>query len=306
LSARGPLLAALVLAAAPLLAGSARLEVDLAPRTATVGEPILVTLTLRLDGSPAGAGPNFPEWTESWGDATVLEASPVARREEGGETLFVQKLRLAAFRPGRIALPLRQVRLDGPPATTLSTPADLALEIRSVLSGDATKLAPKPPDPPRPLPVPHAFAWTATALAALAIGAAILLWRRPGAAARTRAATALPPLAELELALATLDGQPPVAAQAALSLGLRRYLGRSFEFPAVESTTSELARRLDRRGLERDLVKRCVRLLREADGVKFARQPTDAAAVARGRDEARTLALGVEQHLHPPVAGESA
>lgn len=288
--------------ATPALAEPARLEVDLAPRTATVGDPVIVTLTLRLDAADRDRQASFPEWAEAWGDATVLAASPVVKRDEGGQLLVVQKLRLAAYRPGRIALPPREIRLDGAPPATLETPADLALDIRSVLAGDDKNAAPEPADPPRALPVPAAFAWTAAALAALAIVAGILLWRRPRVPSGAPSASPLSPLAELERALAGLGGQGPVAAQTALSLALRRYLGRSFGFPAAESTTSELARRLDRLGLERELVKRFVRLLRESDAVKFALQPTDGAAVARGCDEARALALAVEQHLHPPAA----
>jgi hypothetical protein len=302
LIAKRTLLALLVAVATPALAEPARLDVDLAPRTATVGDPVIVTLTLRLDAADRDRRASFPEWGEAWGDAAVLAVSPVVQRDETGRHLVVQKLRLAAYRPGRIALPPREIHLAGAPPTSLATPADLALDIRSVLTGDDKNAAPEPADPPRALPVPAAFAWTVAALAALALAAGIVLWRRPRVASRAPAATALAPLAELERALAGLGGQPPVAAQTALSLALRRYLGRSLGFPAAESTTSELARRLDRCGLERDLVKRFVRLLRDADAVKFALQPTDGAAIARGCDEARALALAVEQHLQPPVA----
>ena len=293
-----PLLVLAGLTAAPLAA--ATIDVDLAPRTATVGDPIVATLTLRLDESERQRAASFPEWNGAWGDAVVLDASPVARREEAGGTLLVQKLKLAAYKTGRISLPARPIRLEGEPAVTLSTPADLALDIRSVLPDDGKEAAPKPPDPPRPLRVPAAFGWAAAALAALAIGAAILVARQPRAAGSAASAPRLSPFEELEKTLAALASQAPASAQAALSLGLRRYLGRCFDFPAAESTTSELARRLDRRGLERELVRGLVKLLREADGVKFARQPTDAAAVVRGRDEARALAAAIEQHLHPP------
>jgi hypothetical protein len=291
-------------AAAPLAA--ATLGVDLAPASATVGDPVTATLTLRLDPGEAERDALFPDWAGAWGEATILDASPVTRREERGAVLLVQKLHLAGYKTGRIALPAQRIRLEGEPPAEFATPSDLALDIRSVLPGDAKSLAPRPPDPPRPLAVPAAFAWTAATLAALAIGAAILVRRQPRRAGAAAGAQHLTPLAELERALAVLAGQPPVVAQAALSLGVRRYLGRSFGFPAAESTTSELARRLDRRGLERETVRRLLKLLRDADGVKFARQPTDAAAVARGREEALALAATIERHLHPPPAGEAA
>lgn len=304
--ARGALLALLAVAAAPSFAAPAALEVDLAPRTATVGDPVIVTLGLRLEAAERDRPAIFPDWGESWGEATVLATSPVVRRDGGDHVLLVQKLRLAAYRPGRIALPPREIHLGGTSPATLSTPADLALEIRSVLPGDGKEAAPEPPDPPRALPVADAFAWTAAALAVLALAGAVLLGRRPAAPAAARRASAPSPLAELERALGALDALEPTEAERALSLALRRYLGRSLGIPAAESTTSELARRLDQRGLERDLVRRLVRLLRDADGVKFALRPADAEIVARGREEARTLAQACELHLHPPTAGEAA
>jgi hypothetical protein len=70
--------------------------------------------------------------------------------------------------------------------------------------------------------------------------------------------------------------------------------------PAPAWSTSELARRLVRRELEGSLVQRGVRLLRDIDAIKFARQPADGEALERRVGEAREVARTVEARLHPP------
>jgi len=312
-------------------------DVEVAPGPHTVGDRIEVVLTVSVPGA-ADARPRFPAWGETWGEAEVFAAGPPQRVEAGGEapdapqTLWRQSLVLAAFRPGRIELPPREIAVplageaDVPPRSEsvvpqareagrrgtarVSTPDDLALEIASVLpaaeggEGEGAEIPPpRPPAPPRELPLGAAFWWTlAAGLGLLAALAGLAAVRRRKAAAAGTPAPHLPPLAELDRALAAARAAAsPAAGLAGVSLALRRFLGRTLGFPAAESTTSEVQRQLLARHLPTGLPRRAVDLLRACDLVKFARQPAPGGAVDRWAGEAARIGREVDRHLHPPV-----
>jgi hypothetical protein len=307
-AARGLLVALAAALAAPAAAAlltlaEPSLEVELDPPQATVGEPVAVVLTLRLDSEPAAA-PRFPSWGERWGGAEVRQVGE-PERLSGESPAYRQRLVVAAFRTGEIALPPQAVALPLADRTLqVSTPADLVLRVRSVLPPGETASEPKPGAPLRPLPWGERFLWTAATLGALCLGAALLLARRERRAKGAAAAPPLPPLAELEAALAALD--PAAAAErlhTAISHHLRRYLGRALGFAAVESTTTEVQRVLLHR-LPGDLARRAARLLRDCDRVKFAREEASAALAVERAGAAREIAVAVEEHLRPPAPAE--
>jgi len=288
-----------LLAGEPVVAEIApRVNVALAPTQATVGDPITATLVVRLGDGDDAATVRFPDWSQNWGDARVLEVAPPQRRSAPGGSEVVQVIRLAAYRTGVIELPAKTIEISGDPPRRLTTPGPLHFEIRSVLPESGQAPQPRKPAEPRPLPIPIAFWWAAGALAAALVATLWTLRRRRSLAA---AARALPsPFAELEAALAGLASADPVAGHAALSLALRRYLGRSFSIPAAESTTSELGRRLEGCGFDREPARDVVRLLREVDPIKFARQPAGADELRARVAVARRIAEAVRLHLSPP------
>lgn len=295
-------LAALLLAppgAAPAQAPAA-VAVTLDPPALTVGDPVAATLELVVEGD--GADALFPDWTNGWGEAEVLEAGPVERTPVGGGTRLRQRIRITAFRPGEIALPPVEVLRGASGPAIAATPATLALEVRSVLPADESEIAPLPPEPPRPLDLPRAVFWAIGGMLAAILAAALLARRRRLADA---AAPAVPPHAELLAALDALAGAEPEAGHRALSHALRRYLGRALAFPALESTTREIERALASRHLEAALVRRAGRLLREGDLVKFGRRPASGADLEAGVAEARAVGEAVEAHLRPPAASEA-
>lgn len=286
--------------AATLASGaeSPTIGVELEPRTIAVGDPVVATLTLKLGATDAPRETTFPDWSKGWGKAEVLEASPVERTIFGEGVQLVQRLRLTAFEPGTVALPPVEVRLAGEPGLRILTPPSLALEVRSVIPADDKELKPAPPALPRALTVPRSFWWTLATGGALAVLAALLAWRnRPGA--DPLAAPELSPLAELERALALLAAEPPAGAFAHLSQALRRYLGRRLGFRALESTTTEVQRRLATQRFEPAFVQRTVRLLRLADQVKFAQRPAGQEEATARIAEARELAGAIENRLAP-------
>lgn len=279
------LLAALLATQAP----SVRVELD--PAAITVGDP--VTALVVVEGTEAA--PQIGPWSTSWGEAEIAESGPV---EPAGSGRWQQRLRLTAFRTGELTLPPPEVVADGVSLTA----EPITLTIRSVLPPDEENPAPRPPAPPVPLPTPAAFWWLLAALTAFTLaGVALLAERERQRRREVRPRPAVPPLAELLAALAPLGGGESEAGHTALSLALRRYLGRRLDFPAAESSTSEISRWLATQRLGRDLARTTVQLLRDCDQVKFARRPATAAELASRLVLAREVAGEIETSLQPPA-----
>ncbi len=305
-------LPALAVSQTPAPGAAPRLAVTLEPETLTVGDRVRATLSLTADPSALAGEPRFPAWGETWGTAEVLETTPVERRDAGGGRVeYRQSVVLTAFRPGRVALPPRTVALPGAEATrALETPADLALSVRSVLPPAAEGKAPpepRPPAPPRALPLGRAFWWTLAAMGLVACGALGLAVARARAAAGAGAGAgsrrALPPAEELAASLAEAARETSVErAHVALSLALRRYLGRALGFPALESTTSEIRRELRGRRAPEPVAARSVEVLGACDRVKFAREPSAHPALEARLEAAREIADRLEAHLAPAPA----
>jgi hypothetical protein len=321
------LLALLAVAAPPAAAATAprdaddapRLDVQIAAGEPTVGDHVDVDLVLDVPSRPAEA-PRFPAWEDAWGEAEIVSVGEVTSEEPAdgrNGVVYRQRVTVAAFRPGRVALPPQQVVVPaggeaGQRSRTLTTPADLALDIHSVLpaasedggAADGTVPTP-PPQPARPpveYPVGARFWWTAGLLAAALVALAALLWRRRRRrlAGTEAGAPALPPFAELSRHLdAARRDADPADGLTRVSLALRRYLGRRLAFPAAESTTSEIRRQLAARRLPDGVARRCGELLGACDLVKFARRPATTDDVATWADAAADTARRIEEHLRP-------
>jgi hypothetical protein len=196
------------------------------------------------------------------------------------------------------AVPLRGATVQA------ESPGNLALTLASVLpvkkEGEKDP-APKPAAPPLSLPLGAPFGWSTLALAAVCGGLGYLLWRRSQKGVAAAAVPALAPLDELLAGLDRLAGEPSVRLHTRLSLALRTYLGRTLAFPATESTTSEIHRRLLARRLPAALVRRTVELLRACDLVKFARQEVGETVSGERLGAAREIGGELAGHLAPPV-----
>ena len=141
--------------------------VTLSPGPHTVGDRVEAVIAVTVPAGRLSGEARFPVWpadgSGAWGQAEVIAAGAVERSDEGGAVTYRQRLVLAAFAPGTVALPPLAVALPYADRTALArTPAGLALTIDSVLpapdpSGDpgatGDALTPRPPAPPRPLPL---------------------------------------------------------------------------------------------------------------------------------------------------------
>ncbi len=299
------------------------LHVELTPRAVTVGDRITAVLTLTVPAEEAarlarpGGEPRFPTWGDRWGEAEVLEVGSVEHRTGAGASTWRQRLVLAVFQPGSVTLPRATVRVpllgdgipdgDGDRTAEVTSDAPPALEVRSVLpqGADAATLQPTTAAPPRPLPAGAPFWWTLAGGAVLA-GAFVLLGsarrRRRGS---TAAAPLRPPFEELTACLDELhqlDGDAPGARgpeHVTLSLALRRYLGRRLDFPAIESTTTEVRRRLRDRRLPDPVIEPAALVLERCDAVKFAQARVAPGAFTASLAATRELARTLENHLAP-------
>jgi len=277
-----PLLLLALLATAP---PTVRVEVQ--PAEITVGDPATAVVVVEGTSAPPVIGP----WQATWGEAEIREVEPLA---PAGPESWRQTVHLTAFRTGSVVLPPPEVvaggvRLAADPAT---------LEVRSVLPEGEQEPAPRPPAPPVPLPTPAAFWWLLAALVSFAVAAAALLVERErGRRRETSPQPAMPPFEELLGVLATLPAASPEPGHTALSLALRRYLGRALGFHAAESTTSEIGRQLAARDLGRELARGAVQLLRDCDQVKFARRPASPAELAVRVETARGIAAEIDAGL---------
>ncbi len=296
-------------------------EVKLAPVVTeragevTAGDRVEAILTLRVPAKLSGP-PRFPVWGETWGDVEVREKGAAAKvSESGGAAVYRQRLILVPWKPGRIALPPETVAVPLAEQTVEArTPADLALDVVSVLPrakpGEAPP-APKGAAPLAMLPLGSRFLWTAAGLAAACAAAgALLYWR----SRRAAAAAAAPPLAPYDALVAEIDrlgarldaDASTLPVHTDLSRALRAYLGRTLGFHAAESTTSEIQRQLTSRRLPSAIPRRTGELLRGCDLVKFARQEVGRERTRERLEAARALGSEVETYAHPPAPADEA
>ncbi len=286
-----------------------KVEVSLTPQgQLTVGDQVEAVLTLRADPSTLAGDPRFPVWGPNWGDAEVLghsepEKIEPGKIEEGGATLWRQRLTLAAFRTGRVDLPPVEVAVPLRDRTVqVRTPAGLALTVRSILPAGEENPEPKPPAALRQLPIGEPFWWTLAASSLVLALLAWMLWRRRRAEGAEEAPVQpqLPPFDELLGELDRIAADPSVVRlHTRLSLALRAYLGRSLGFAAAESTTSEIHRSLLARRMPGPLVRQLVELLRACDLVKFARQDIGEERARERLAAARQLGRETETWARP-------
>ncbi len=304
----------------------AQVKVEVSPEEITVGGRVEAKLTLVWMGSEPTAEPRFPTWQDRWGGAEVLGWSEVdAFVDQSARRIYRQTVTLTSFEVGEVSLPRVTVALplagetlelrsgDGVGFEVLSVlppqPEDAEADGEGEADGDGgdddaaeEPLEPRGAAPPVALPAERLFWAVDATLAGLCLLGAWLLARRLGTAAGGEAAAEplLEPLDEILARLRRLDasaGSEP--AHTAVSLALRRFLGRSLGFQAVESTTSEIQRRLRGTPVPVPAAQRAVRLLRDCDQVKFAALEVAPEVTDDRILKSQALAQEIDAGLHP-------
>ncbi len=282
-------------------AGVGVVDVTLSPAEITVGDHIEARLTLVWTGPEPTAEPLFSGWGNSWGDAEVLSAGDLEMvAGPGARRVYTQELVVTAFTTGEIRLPAIIVVVPlGAETVEVPSGGELSFNVRSILPEDAGELEPRPPAPPRRLAAEARFAWTVSGLGGLSLLLAWLVARRLRAPGAGVAPAATEPLAQLLYRLQHLDPTAAEPAHTGLSMGLRDFLGRSFDFPAAESTTTEIEHRLRQARVEPETTGGTVGLLRDCDQVKFAQSPVAARVTLSRLRQARELGHRIDRRLRP-------
>ena len=228
---------------------------------------------------------------ERWGDATILTAGPVEHQDDETGTETRQIVRVAAYRPGTVELP--PVAVHWADETLLSRPQ--RFEVVFSLTPDELAEGPRPPAPPHRLP--PLSPWWSVSGGALALALALIFERRRPPTTAVQPRGSLDATSELLAGLADLERQrpDPVLFHTRLSLGLRRFVGRSVGFDGETATAPGLRRRLDGLDLPRALSSRTGDLLAECDAVRFGGRPASAQDMGRRLATARGLARGWPQ-----------
>lgn len=294
----------LLLAALPAAAQAPiEVEVGMAPQEITVGDPVSIEISV---APPTGSGvPVLPDWRSGrWGRAEILEVGDVQQTPAGpGVSRYTQRLVITAFEVGEIELPPVEVELPsrtGESRVAKSSPR--SLRVVSVLpaeAGSEAAIEPRPPAKLRALPAGTAF-WSTLGLLSLA-AALLIAWLMRADPEVEVVRPQLDPLDEFDRLVRDLGREPdPVTFHTRLSFALRRFLGRTLGFGAVESTTTQIQQRLRQHALATDTVRHAAQMLRDCDQVKFARILAGRRGAEETLADAGRLARSVYREVKPP------
>ncbi|MDB4875998.1 MAG: hypothetical protein JWM41_2444 [Gemmatimonadetes bacterium] len=264
--------------------------VTVAPDSVRIGDPFRVTVGIR---APKGATIEFPQATDS--ASTVQSLDPVAVRTSADTTAVEQyaDYRVAAWDIGLQPIRLADaiVRFNG--AERRVPLGSNAVFVRSLLPTDSTKRIPKPV---RALFEFSVFPWWLVALIAAAIVAGLLFWWWWRRRRKNLPIVVIDPYARAESEFQRIEALGLIEAgergrYVALTVEvLRDYLAARYAEAALSLTSTELQRSV--RTLPHLPHERLVRLLTEADLIKFARR---AVSGDRARELGREARAIVEQ-----------
>lgn len=288
--------------------GEVAARLDAAPTRLTVGDPVTLTLTVR---HPAAVQVVPPRLGPTWGDFEVRAQAPATTTTlADGSLETVQHYAAAVFAVGRFQTPpLDVIAVDaGGDAFHVSAPP-AAVEVASVIRGDDD--GPRDIKPQASLPPPPRWplALAGGAAAVLVAGAAWRARRRPAPAPLPEAAVDVRSPVEIargalaEVARAGWLDRGEVKLHYTLVTDcVRRYIEAAVGVPALEATTRELRPALGAAGLGPVTAAATLRLLDDADLVKFARwhPPADAAGRLVGE------ALAIVEAIDRETAGRDA
>ncbi len=273
----------------------------------TVGGRVLLTLDVQ---DAAGWSVTPPSPGTELGPFLVRTVTP---RADADRPIF--DVALVPTKPGDLEIPPVTLVAKTPNGadTTLASNSVRVL-VRSNLTGeeapsDSGTAEAQPADYKLSLEAPRDWGpvWIALVSLLVALALGFLLARRLRRLRQRPAPVPPPPTAPRkrlrpawEIALEELDrivkadhvGQGELGVQyVEVTETLRRYLENRYGVPALESTTDELAPRLEQLALDADARTRIVDILREADLVKFAKARPEAAAARALEARARELVV---------------
>jgi len=267
-------------------AGQPRVEIEVSPREATVGQQLDTTLTVTL---PTGVGLQAAALGPQLGPFNVVSGGWAGPIELETGRRWVWKGRLTAFRTGELELPAVTLRLDDDAGGRTVSTEPVGVIIQSVLAAEEVEqgtgeLADL--KPPASLDPDFRALWTALAVLGLLLAAALLVWWLQRRYASRLAAANVPAdpfhrtpphvwvYGELQK---LLERRLPEQGEIEhfyreLARILKRYLTGRYRVELMEQTTEEVPGTLEQSGAPRPAIEDTVRMLRGCDRVKFARE----------------------------------
>ena len=250
------------------------------PARATVGDQIMLTITVDHDAATTVEGAGFGA---DVGGFEIVAVAPPRTEPHGDASRTTIAYTLAAFRTGDLVIPPQTITYRGTNGSGTLTTTATTVTIASVLSPGDTELRPLKAqiDLGDPAPSPIVPALFIAAFAALTAFGYVLVRRAaaivpmPAQAAPIIAAS--PPSAH-DIARASLDAIAAADLGAAdapeyyarIAATVRTYLSVRFDFPAYAMTRRELERSATTSGIERWPARVIANLLEQCDAVEFA------------------------------------
>lgn len=244
-------------------------------QSATVGDPVNFTLTVRYDSSLKFSAPprrhDLGQF-EVLGDTTLPDAGG-----KDGLHRYQRRWRVAGFQTGDLWIPALSGILIGPTGDTLTWQSDsIAITIASVLTGgDTTDI--------HGLKGPYVAgesAWIVWLIGAVVLAAALGLWWWRRSRRRRASAPAAPSIPAWEAALHALQTMRSELDPGAdggrvwyfrLSEILRRYWDGRYGWQSIDQTTHEIIEKLPLAPFEGSHRGRAREFLEIADQVRYAR-----------------------------------
>ena len=248
--------------------------------TLTVGDPVLLELRIGRESGDAVTLVRNEDFLAPF--EVRRQAPPAVRETPGGGVEETWAFELAVYRPGAMEVPslALQVRTAGGDSGLVAS-EPIPVVVRSVMPAGTSDIRDVKPPVDVKARIPTWFWFAAAALAALAV-AAVWFWRRR----RKRPAVDPPPppihwpdeVGKI-LRMRLLESGEHKRYYSLLSEVMRRFLEARVRVDAMERTTHELVRDLERAPVGNAEISALEDLLSEADLVKFAKlRPQDEVA----------------------------
>lgn len=297
-----PALQALGQASGPPILVQAAVGIE--PDTVRIGDPFVVQIGIR---APLGATITFPPAPDSSGTVQGLDPVRVETRPDSGGLVQWGYYRVAAWNIGEQAISLGDVVVTVGGRSRRVSLAGHKVFVASVLPADSAQRVPKPARPLYEFAAPVWWLWAA--LAALAI-ALLLLWWWWRRRRRSRPVAVPDPFAQAEREFARIDALGLVDAGergryvALVMEVLRDYLAARYPAAPLSLTSTEVLAAL--RGQPAVPNDRLLRVLNEADLIKFARRQVTADRAREIGREARAIVAHEHQASRPQAPAEKA
>jgi hypothetical protein len=261
--------------------------VGIEPDTVRIGDPFVVQIGVR---APLGATIAFPPAPDSTGAVQGLDPVRVETRPDSGGVVQWGYYRVAAWSIGDQTITLGDVVVTVGGRSRHVAITGRKVFVASVLPADTAQRIPKPPRPLYEFAAPLWWIWAALAALALLL---LLLWWWWRQRKRSRPVAVPDPFARAEREFARVEALGLVEAGergryvTLVVEVLRDYLAARYPRAPLSLTSTEvLAALRAERAVPND---RLMRVLNEADLIKFAKRPVTAERAKELGREARAI-----------------